>query len=270
VKNIERDLPMKNQLHSTRHFGGSFTLVEMLVVISIIGVLAAMLLPTLAKGKIMAQKKSAQIDIGNIMAAINAYDAQYSRLPASSNAVYAAAAVGEDFTYGGRFPGLPSIYTPGVSYIPTAPNNAELIAILMDWETYPIGLPTVNQGHIYNPQQIKFLNARLSGDTNSPGVGIDGVFRDPWRMPYIITLDLNYDEYTRDAVYRDSKVSMDPVTRAPLVGLIPRPGGSANMYMTVYEAHARAMVWSFGPDKSYSSTQRANTGLNRDNILSWQ
>jgi hypothetical protein len=34
-----------------------------------------------------------------------------------------------------------------------------------------------------------------------PGVGTDLVYRDPWGNPYIITLDLNYDEKARDACY---------------------------------------------------------------------
>jgi hypothetical protein len=41
----------------------------------------------------------------------------------------------------------------------------------------------------------------MSGDTNSPGVGTDLVYRDPWGNPYIITMDLNYDEMCKDAFY---------------------------------------------------------------------
>ena len=44
-----------------------------------------------------------------------------------------------------------------------------------------------------NPQRISFLNAKLTGDVTSPGVGTDYVYRDPWGNPYIITLDANYD-----------------------------------------------------------------------------
>jgi hypothetical protein len=205
------------------------------------------------------------------MAAINAYDAQYSRLPASTNALYAASAVGEDFTYGGSFQtpgGITTIKSP-VNYPLPTPYNSEVIGILMDWETYPNGQPTVNQGHVMNPQQIKFLNAKLSGDSVSPGVGTDGVFRDPWKTPYIITLDLNYDEYSRDAFYRNGNVSQDKNNppNGALVGLIQRKDSTG---LPVYEAHARAMVWSLGPDKMVAPNTPANVGANRDNILSWQ
>ena len=48
-----------------------------------------------------------------------------------------------------------------------------------------------------------YLNATRPGDTNTPGVGPDGVYRDPWGNPYIITVDLNYDDKARDAFYRN-------------------------------------------------------------------
>src|ERR1019366_2320359 len=67
--------------------------------------------------------------------------------------------------------------------------NSEVIAILRDDSFWPEG---TNQ-HIYNPQQTPFFNAKVAMDTNSPGIGPDYVFRDPWGSPYIITLDLNYD-----------------------------------------------------------------------------
>ncbi len=33
----------------------------------------------------------------------------------------------------------------------------------------------------------------MAADTNSPGIDTNGVFHDPWGSPYIVTLDLNYD-----------------------------------------------------------------------------
>ncbi|HZV36366.1 MAG TPA: hypothetical protein VFB72_17450 [Verrucomicrobiae bacterium] len=46
---------------------------------------------------------------------------------------------------------------------------------------------TPNTNDALNPQKIVFLNARMSGHTNSPGIGTDGVYRDPWGNPYIIS-----------------------------------------------------------------------------------
>ena len=62
-----------------------------------------------------------------------------------------------------------------------------------------------------NPQQTIFLNAKMSGDTSSPGVGTDLVYRDPWGNPYVISMDLNYDEQCKDAFYcKDASVARRP------------------------------------------------------------
>ncbi|MEI9963170.1 MAG: prepilin-type N-terminal cleavage/methylation domain-containing protein [Limisphaerales bacterium] len=60
-----------------RHAG--FTLVELLVVIAIIGILAAILLPAIAAGKKAALVRKAQIEIADIVNAIQSYDSAYSR-----------------------------------------------------------------------------------------------------------------------------------------------------------------------------------------------
>ena len=148
-------------------------------------------------------------------------------------------------------------------------NNAELMAVLMDMETYPNGQRTINWGHVKNPQRNKFLNAKMVSDTRSPGVGSDGVYRDPWGNPYIITLDLNYNDKACDSFYARQQVSQDPADiNRGLNGLIKRtlPGGGA----VVFEANSPVMVWSAGPDKRVDPTVKANVGANKDNILTWR
>src|SRR6185295_12940188 len=50
-----------------------FTLIELLVVISIIGILAALLLPALARAKVQAKVVMAKSDISELVTAINQY-----------------------------------------------------------------------------------------------------------------------------------------------------------------------------------------------------
>jgi hypothetical protein len=37
-----------------------------------------------------------------------------------------------------------------------------------------------------------------------------------------------------------------------------------------YEANAKVMVWSAGPDKMIDPNSKANVGANKDNVLSWK
>jgi prepilin-type N-terminal cleavage/methylation domain-containing protein len=244
---------MKTILPSSRRHHAGFTLVELLVVIAIIAILAGMLLPVLSKVKVNAQKTKAKLEAQGIATAIEGYDSAYGRFPVSSG-VQSAAGTG-DFTYGGSL--FSGIY---------ATNNSEVIATLMDYTNYPNGSgATLNNGHVKNPQQTKFLNAAMSGDPTLPGVGPDLVYRDPWGNPYVITMDLNYDEQSKDALY-----DLDKVSHGGLNGLINPDGATATTDNWQY--HGKVMVWSAGPDKQIDSTGMtpANQGVNKDNVLSWQ
>ncbi|HEX7576599.1 MAG TPA: hypothetical protein VF430_01035 [Verrucomicrobiae bacterium] len=136
-------------------------------------------------------------------------------------------------------------------------SNAEVIAILMNLTNYPGGGATVNANYQKNPQQTVFLSARMSGDTSSPGVGTDLVYRDPWGNPYVITMDLNYDELCEDAFY-----GLPTVSNNNLTALIKAPDGN-------YAYRGKVMVWSAGPDGAIDKSNGAGTA-NKDNVLSWQ
>jgi prepilin-type N-terminal cleavage/methylation domain-containing protein len=277
---------MKTNASNSHHSRLAFTLIELLVVISIIAILAALLLPTLGRAKIRAQVAKGQLQVGQIANAMHSYESDNSgKHPVSSvganNAMSAASAVApaaggpEDFTYGGTFKtpsGTTTVGIPGLGY--TA-NNSEVMAVLMDVEYWPAAstIGTINQGHVKNPQRNSYLNATKAGDTNSPGVGPDGIYRDPWGNPYVITVDLNYDDKARDGFYRLRSVSQAGTTgTAGINGLVNThtppspPTGDSDFF----ECNSPVMVWSAGPDKMINPNEKANKGVNKDNVLSWK
>jgi prepilin-type N-terminal cleavage/methylation domain-containing protein len=246
----------------------AFTIVELLVVIAIIGILAAMLLPVLSRAKIAAQKKQAAVEISQIVGAIQQYDSVYGRFPVTANDQTLAGT--NDFTCGGTAyaaDGVTQLWTMGST------NNWEVIAILMDITTYSNGLQTVNYKHVKNPQQTIFLNAKQVSDPTLPGVGPDLVYRDPWGNPYIISMDLNYDEQCHDTYYCQQLVSQNPpgspTSQTGFNGLFnPDLNGQTDNYLY----HGKVMVWSAGPDRKIDllPPARADQGFNKDNVLSWQ
>ena len=228
---------MRKSTSSSRVNQG-FTLIELLVVIAIIAILAAMLLTGISTMKVIGQKTRATVEISQIVSGINKYEADYNRFPIGRAAMNSVAAINDDFTYGG------TLQRPGWFYDVKAPgnfsaNNSEIMAVLLDLDS------TINSGHVMNTKRSQLLNAKTVSDVNTPGVGPDGVFRDPWGNPYIITIDANNDGRARDAFYKLPAVS------AP---------GINGLIKTVL------------PDTTivYEVNSPANKGANKDNIISWK
>ena len=140
-------------------------------------------------------------------------------------------------------------------------SNAELVAILQGLEVFRNGRRTSNSNHKMNPRKVAFLNAKNATSESAPGVGVDGVYRDPWGNPYIVTVDGNHDGKTIDAFYGQGSVSAAG-KGAGLNGLTKTKVG--------YNANTPVMVWSFGPDGMASAEAKGNAGVNDDNVLSWQ
>jgi len=250
--------------------------VELLVVIAIIGILAGLLLPALQSAKRKTQAKKAQLEANAIANAIREYESEYSRYPITTAVRDSALAANEDFTYGTY--SLAEIKTPLGSMPILSPgagltqgryqtNNAELMAVLLDLEKYQNGADTVNKGHVKNPKATKFLTANMVSDTNSPGIGFDGVYRDPWGQPYIISIDVNNDEKCRDAFYRMKDVSQLK-DQTGLNGLFN--SRDVNGMTPYFEYNGPVMVWSAGPDKMIEPMAKANAGANKDNVISWK
>ena len=237
------------------------SLIELLVVISIIGILAGLILPAVGNMKKKAREAQAKKEMADIKGAISVYQNDYSRLPAST----AAAGVGGDFTFGTTGSGY------GTNIInSTAPTyqagNAELMVILTA-STFPSYTPhSTVAGDRRNPRKTPYFNAKSPGAAGAnagPGLGTDGVMRDPWGNPYIIALDLNYDGWVSNSVYNGTAIN------AFSTGLAQQPNPSPNFPHT-YALKDSVMIFSFGQDGFFDTATAANNGVNKDNMLSWK
>lgn len=233
-----------------------FSLVELLVVIAIIGVLAGILLPVLAHVKKRAAIMKARQEMQGLVVAIRIYEGDYSRYPCSAAAEKASAS--RDFTFGTAGIGL----SPGGSPIETGlgyeANNSEVVTILLAVDR------GANLNHARNTRKTHYWEARMvSGPTAGVSMA-DYVSRDPWGSPYFITFDMNADNRCLDAYYRRASVSERQAgDNIGFYGLSrSQPGDN-------FEVSGSVMIWSAGPDRSYNPQEKANTNVNKDNVLSW-
>jgi hypothetical protein len=237
---------------------------NLLAIVAVIGVLTALLFPrtwTLKEGKIF----EAKIEMANLAAAIKGCQTEYGKVPVSSNVTGSP-----DFTFG-TYGTSDEVFgiTNASGY---QANNSEVMAILMDLDGFPDGTNIINASHSSSPQRTSFLLGRIVSRTNSPGIGPDHVFRDPWGHPYIITIDLNGDNKCRDAFYKLASVSEIDSSPRGLLGLVrptPPPYHSPETRDSFEVTNATVTIWSFGPDGKADRTVKANQGVNQDNLTSW-
>jgi prepilin-type N-terminal cleavage/methylation domain-containing protein len=239
---------------------GGFTLIEMLVVIAIIAILAGILLPALSHAKTVAKKRMAKSEMLSLVAAIQHYETEYQRMPASKEAEACARdnVLGcPDFTYGTTIDANGTLLNPSYPVVKTYGNpnyqacNAELLAILRGPKLATPAFSTLAGAR--NPRSLVLFDAKIAAAANAPGLGPDGVLRDPWGNPYIVTIDMNNDNKTFDGCYGDLRKNATPTSLPP-------------------EVDASIIVWSFGPDGKASTDPAVGMkgGDNKDNILSWE
>ena len=179
-----------------------------------------------------------------IASAIKDYEASYDRYPASKPVETYSSDNGNpakpDFTFGGRSP---------VTLEQRVRDNRDVMEILL--ATDYNDQFRANYQHRRNPKKTVFLNAKPALSSTTPGVDSEGVFRDGWGNPYVITIDMDDNGRCKDAVY--SKLPDASKVGVNASGEVPLP----------------VIVWSYGPDGQYDESVPADKGVNRDNILSW-
>ena len=210
------------------------TWIEFIVVIVLIGVLAGLVLPVGGRPRKGTLKLAqARKDMADLAGAIAVFQHDNSSLPVWERTL---AQTNHDFTFGTFGTAAAVAITNGTGI---EANNSEVIRILTMLPV-PEGTPSAQDPAKRNPGRVAYFNARSAPDVRSHGIGPDGVFRDPWGNPYILTFDLDGDGKCQD----------------PLYGIV-----------TLAPHAAPVAIWSSGPDGKASLSERTNVGVNLDNIL---
>ena len=231
------------KLHNTKNQKAGLTLLEILAVIAIIAILASILIPAIVRGKIRAKVGMAKVDCQTIATSIKQYYDDYKRYPTRKG--QKANTKGGDLTFD-------SVNLP----------NSDAIVILID----DTELSDVNKNHRANYKKTRYFEPKMTGNLDDQGIGPDGVFRDPFGNPYVISVDLNNDDKCSDLLYELPGISGIASERIGHHGLMRETIGGEELFVLP----GSVMVWSAGPDKETGWNVNAKEGVNYDNIIGWQ
>jgi prepilin-type N-terminal cleavage/methylation domain-containing protein len=162
-----------------------FTLIELIVVITIIAILIGLLFPAINGAQRQAKKVQAKNDLMQIVAAMNAYYTDYGKFAVDDSKQGFDTLLGD----------------PGGTYDNAFIFNAVRAIADGNWNT----------SNKLNPRQVVYFNAPnvkdpanpksgfATQDTTSNGNAIKkGGFVDPWGNEYLVTVDSDYDGWTMD------------------------------------------------------------------------
>jgi prepilin-type N-terminal cleavage/methylation domain-containing protein/prepilin-type processing-associated H-X9-DG protein len=114
---------MNRRANNSQASHDGFTLIELLVVIAIIGILAALLLPTLSKGKASAQSAACKSNLRQLGIALNLYVSDYGKYPGPRPTFFEAQSYG---LHGWLLPYLSMPTDEGVDFVRANDNRGVL------------------------------------------------------------------------------------------------------------------------------------------------
>ena len=236
--------------------GRAFTLIELLAVIGIIGVLAALLFPAIKLALQKAEIAQAQNDVKNIETAVKSFYIEYGKWPNGNAGTF-------DFSYG-AFRATGSTYGPSYPSVAGQSGYCEnhwLMQVLQAIQDNNGtlcgngGTPTFTTTPPVNSRGIVFINIpakslKPSTDNVNPAAPVWFDYVDPWGNPYQITLDTTYDNIC-------SNLANAGINGNPAV----TPAGTGSVACV---SNYTAVVWSFGPQGPYGTHTSA-----KDWVTSW-
>ena len=228
--------------HSARRRAG-FSLLEIMTVIVILAILISITIPVIIRSKVKAMAGMAQVDCSTISGAIKQYYDDYKRYPMRKG--QKANTPGGDLTFAG------------------SPPNSDAIITLIAMES--LGGNDVNKNHRRNYKKTRYFEPKLVNSIEKGGIGPDGVFRDPFGNPYVISVDFNNDDKCNDLFYGQPAISGGGDGQISYFGLVQEAKNGVPLFFL----SGQVMVWSAGPDQSIDPGANAMKGANHDNIIGW-
>ena len=228
----------------------AFTLIELLVVITIIAVLAGLLLPVVNSVQNTAKKTSAKSTEMQIVAAVNAYQTDYSQYP------------------------VPSGTTTDYTYDATTNHNGDLFDILRALNNVQGATTPLNARRVVYFESKNVKNPLLPRDgfilTGTPkaanGTSLNvGDFVDPYGNLYCIRMDGNYTNAIINPYSDDSTTASDDASAS---GSSTSTADQQNQLRTGVVAYSLGLDGLIGNKGDKGSAPYTPTP--GDDVVSWQ
>ncbi len=169
---------MDRDMDRTHNAGRGFTLIELMVVVAIIGLLAAIIVPSIATAMKSATRARAMSQITSLDGAIKRFYAEYGKMPLPKGVLFGDA--DQEFT---------------------GQSQAQILQILLNLDdaTWPGGKRNTKQMVFLDLDPSMYWLAsenRFASTMAEVELALSGgdPYLDPWKHPYGILLDLNMDD----------------------------------------------------------------------------